>query len=208
MAVDLLSGNVWICGSLNEIYIVNGNTLVDTISLGADTASGISYISDAGNERMVVSFRTNNDVQTYNLDGTTDTVIYSAASPVGAVLYSTVYNMIFCSLGNNNGVDVIKTDGTLYNQITGTNVGGTVLMEDTKNNLILEINTAGTTFPSYINYYTLGDDGTAELEATLENEIPDQDIVIRTQPDDNCITQDEVDQIETGALEMCATCCE
>jgi len=196
LAVDDSTGTVWAVGT-NSLWRINPTTNVATaIPTVGEVPVSISYCN-AGSGSMFVAFTTPSVVRRYNLDGTVLTSTFYSLASLSAVIYSSVFNVVFA--GTSSITHVIKMDGTLKNTIAD---GSENYVEDIARSEVIGFRDSGLGNIGYVNFFGLGTDGTDVFDGALEDGV---DPVLMEQ-EDQCLTEDEINTAYQEMNKICLTC--
>ncbi len=205
MIYDPVNDTIWAIGT-NALYIINGTTnAVTTISTPGEIPTDITYYPGDGTsntERMFVTFSTPGIVRSYELDGTVDvSTFYNGLSGNITIIYSLLYNVLF--VAGTTVTHVIRLDGSLKNIISeGVSFQ---FIEDLIERYIIGIDVVISSTPvTRYKYFNLATDGEDQFTASFENATPD---VLQT-AEDNCLTEDQIEQIIEIAKGICCDCCQ
>jgi len=196
LAVDESTGTVWAVGT-NSLWRINPTTNVATaIPTVGEVPVSISYCP-SGSGSMFVAFSTPGVVRRYNLDGTVLTSTFYTLASISAVIYSTVYNVVFA--GTSVITHVVKMDGTLKNTIAD---GSENYVEDIDRGEVIGFRDSGLGNIGYVNFFGLASDGTDVFDGALEEGV---DPVYQEQ-DDQCLTEAQVSGAYQYLDKECGMC--
>jgi hypothetical protein len=196
LAVDDSTGTVWAVGT-NSLWRINPTTNVATaIPTVGEVPVSISYCN-AGSGSMFVAFSTPSVVRRYNLDGTVLTSTFYSLASLSAVIYSSVFNVVFA--GTSSITHVIKMDGTLKNTIAD---GSENYVEDIARSEVIGFRDSGLGNIGYVNFFGLGTDGTDVFDGALEDGV---DPVLMEQ-EDQCLTEAQVSGAYQYLDKECGMC--
>jgi hypothetical protein len=196
LAVDESTGTVWAVGT-NSLWRINPTTNVATaIPTVGEVPVSISYCP-SGSGSMFVAFSTPGVVRRYNLDGTVLTSTFYTLASISAVIYSTVYNVVFA--GTSVITHVVKMDGTLKNTIAD---GSENYVEDIARSEVIGFRDSGLGNIGYVNFFGLGTDGTDVFDGALEDGV---DPVLMEQ-EDQCLTEAQVSGAYQYLDKECGMC--
>ena len=196
LAVDTSTGTVWAVGT-NSLWRINPTTNVATaIPTVGEVPVSISYCN-AGSGSMFVAFTTPSVVRRYNLDGTVLTSTFYSLTSLSAVIYSSVFNVVFA--GTSSITHVIKMDGTLKNTISD---GSLDFVENIADSLVVGFTDSGFGNIGYVNFFGLGDDGADVFDGALEDGV---DPVLMDEAD-QCLSEEEINSAYQEMNKVCLSC--
>jgi len=196
LAVDDSTGTVWAVGT-NSLWRINPTTNVATaIPTVGEVPVSISYCN-AGSGSMFVAFTTPSVVRRYNLDGTVLTSTFYSLASLSAVIYSSVFNVVFA--GTSSITHVIKMDGTLKNTIAD---GSENYVEDIARSEVIGFRDSGLGNIGYVNFFGLGTDGTDVFDGALEDGV---DPVLQEE-DNQCLTTTQIGNVYQEMNRECLSC--
>lgn len=207
LAVDGV-GDVWCIGKIDDtLYKISGSDdSLTQITATGETASDLCYYpgdGSVGSERMLIAFSDTGVLRSYNLDGTVATSTLYSLAAISAVIYSSVYNVIF--VGSSTLTRILNLSGVMLKSF---NEGASQFVEDIKYKNVIGVETiASSPAEAKLKYYRLGNDGEEVFDGPLENGVEDQ-VVTTTDPNPwACLTYDELEKMKERALNICQGCC-
>lgn len=202
------NGDVWSIGiAADSLYKISGtDDSVTQITATGEVATDMCYYpgdGTAGTERMLITFSTPGVLRTYNLDGTVDNATLYSLSVVSAVIYSSIFNVIF--VANSTSTRIIDLSGNLIKSIAE---GVTQFLEDLEYKKIIGLFTiSGVPAKGILKYFNLGNDGEFSIDDALEDSVPEQIIETKDPNPYSCLTYDELEAMKARALSLCTGCC-
>jgi hypothetical protein len=202
------NGDIWSIGiAANSLYKISGtDDSVTQIVVTGEVATDLCYYpgdGTAGTERMLITFSTPGVLRTYNLDGTVDNATLYSLSVVSAVIYSSIFNVIF--VANATTTRIIDLSGNLIKSIAE---GVYQFLEDIEYKKVIGLFTvSGSPAKGTVKYFNLGNDGEFSIDDALEDSVPEQIIETKDPNPYFCQTYDELETMKARAFSLCTGCC-